>query len=142
MGQIISLTFIKVDSAVYITYQPVSSYNGNVKWKETGAANDLAATGFSVQNLPVKKSSAQVRKRLSVMMPVMEVSSGVNSSGYTAGPKVAFALGCNVDFLLNRRASTAQKLELLTLVARLLGFNGARTDNIINLSLYNDEVLT
>lgn len=142
MGQLTNLSFTKADGTTSVTYGPLSSSNGSVKWKETGAANDFAATVVGLQRLPVKKASAQVRKRVAVLIPIMEVSSGANSSGYTAGPKVAFTIGANLDFLLNRRATAAQKLELLTLVGRLIGFNGANTGNAVIYDIVNDEVIT
>jgi hypothetical protein len=119
MTQAATITFNKSDNATSVSYAVTASQIGKTVWRETGAANLLAATILSAIVLPVKKGSQQLRKRVSIVTPIMETVTGANSSGYTAGPKVAFLIGANIDFTTHLRATEAQNLELMNIIYRL-----------------------
>lgn len=141
MSQISNLSFTKSDGTTSVTYAPVTNNAGITKWRESGAANVLAATTLLAQVLPVKKGSQIMRKRVGAVIPVMEVTSGANASGYTAGPKVAFMIGFNTDFTGHQRATAAQLLELIILAGRVIGFNGVQTGNALVYFVVNDDPL-
>lgn len=74
----------------------------------------LSLRGVSVDSAGVKRAMVTLR------VPVLEVPEGGSSSGYTAPPKIAFALGANIEFILPNRSTTAQRKDVRVLAANLL----------------------
>jgi len=138
MTQAANLTLLKSDGTTTITYTVISSQIGHTIWRESGAANLEAAIKITAQTLPVKRGRKEMRKRVSYLIPVMETATGANSSGYTAGPKVAFAISGNYDFTTNPRATEAQNTEATVLMYRLLASGVTQIWNFLT----KDESIT
>jgi hypothetical protein len=118
MAAIADLVLLLADGTTSVTYKPKLIRNGFVVWRESAVAIESART-ITLQELPVKKGSKQLRMRISFFCPIMEIPAGSTTSGYQAGPKVAFPITWNFDFTTHTRATEAQNEEAVYAITRL-----------------------
>lgn len=120
MTTLANIVTTKADNTTALTFVPIQSNTETTKYRESGAANLLAAIMITLSTLPVKKGSGQLRKRMAVYVPVMETATGQNSSGYTAAPKVAFPIYYNLDQTTSLRATEQQNIEARNVITKVL----------------------
>jgi len=118
MSTFADFTITKADDTTNVTYQAIKAVGDTRWWREVGPSNEESCTVLQLINLPTKRGSKELRKRFTVFLPVMEVVTGNNSSGYSAAPKIAFPIRYNVDGLTTTRATTAQNSEARNLVRK------------------------
>jgi len=88
------------------TFNIVDHNSSLVTWRYDNGAPLSGQPVANIQKLRDDNTSRKVRWR--VVTPVMESIGSQNSQGYTAPPKVAFVNTAIGDFIINKRATTAQ----------------------------------
>jgi len=120
MSSFADFTITLADDTTNVTYKAIKSVGDTRWWREVGPSNEEACTVLQLINLPTKRGSRELRKRFTVFLPVQEVVTGSNSSGYSAAPKLAFPIRYNVDGITNTRATEAQNKEARNLVRKCM----------------------
>lgn len=77
----------------------------------------------SIKLLSIKRDTKQglMKFTLEVAVPVGEVVTGSNSSGYSAAPKVAFVLKGQLTAFLPLRSTSAQRKDLRSFISNAVG---------------------
>lgn len=100
------------------TLNPVAS-NPTALYRE--ATSGLAQIGQVWASIQRTKSSKDLDKvRLILSVPALEAASGVNASGYTAAPKVAYETKADITVFLPTRSTPAQNKDLRIMLSNLL----------------------
>jgi len=120
MSTFADFTITLADDTTSVTYKAIKAVGDTRWWRESGPSNEESCIVLQLINLPTKRGSRELRKRFTVYLPVMEVVTGNNSSGYTAAAKLAFPIRYNVDSITTTRATEAQNKEARNLVRKCL----------------------
>lgn len=105
------------------------SGNGNWNWRESGTTSVLGAAIITITKLKVKGNPSIDKIRVRLYIPALETVTGQNSDGYTAQPRLAYNLTAIQDFVCPRRASEAQRKDLVAYAKNILS-NSQVTDAI------------
>lgn len=116
------------------SFGPIGVDKTQVAWWRYLSDGTVAGYQFLTQFVrkPVPQSDAyKVTYKLSI--PVLEtVSTTGTASGYTAGPKVAYTLIANVEFVLPSRSSLQERKDIRAMTYDLLQ-ESVLTDSVWNL---------
>lgn len=115
------------------TFNPVSHSGSSYVYREAGTTSLLAAAIITLSQLPVKGAGGVEKFRKRIVVPALETATGQNSSGYTAGPKIAYTLQNIEDFIVPSRATLAQRSDI---------FAYSRNLNAVAQTQWSDMVLT
>lgn len=94
---------------------------------------NLPLVGQGTVTLKMKADGALTRVTCVLALPALEVVTGQNSSGYSAGPKVAYSNTIKAEFILPTRGTAQQRKDLRVLLKNLLD-NAQIIDVIENLN--------
>jgi len=124
MPSIADVSILMVDGTTIRTFIPKIIRQGFAQWRESNKPI-LEAALISMSELPVKKGSGQIRKRISFYQPIMETPVNGTSGGYQAGPKLAFPISWNFDWQTHARATEAQNNEARIAALRVFTSSGS-----------------
>jgi len=133
MASIADVYVVAYDNVTNRVFTPKIVRQGIAQWRETSKPV-LEAAVLTLSDLPVKKGSGAIRKRIGFYQPIMETPANANSSGYQAGPKVAFPISWNIDWTTHARASEAQNNEAKKALLEICTFSGTR-------AVFNDAIV-
>jgi len=91
-------------------------------WADT-VANLAASLQATIKILGMKRDvkAGLMKFTIEVQIPVGEVITGSNSSGYSAAPKQAFVLKSQTTFFLPLRSTSAQRKDLRSFTSNIVG---------------------
>jgi len=110
-----------------ITSSPVSLYRDQV------ASLPLVGQATITVSMKLDAGSGLNKVKIVLASPVVETIGTVGSSGYVAGPKVAFVNKVNLDFILPSRGTPQNRQDLRMMLSNLLS-NAQIIDTINNMS--------
>jgi hypothetical protein len=116
-------------------FAPFDHSNDTYQWRETATGSVLSAAVISLAKLKAKVGAGLEKFRLKVYVPVLETVSGVNALGYTAAPRLAYSLQSQSDFICPSRATTQQRVDLVTYTRNLMATSATQIQDAITLGL-------
>lgn len=114
------------------TYNPVSSAPIAL-FRDTVASLPLVGQCTIAVSEKLDSGSGLNKVRVVLNVPVVETIGTVGANGYVAGPKVAFSVKANVDFILPSRSTMQNRKDLRVMLTNLLA-NAQIVDTIDNLA--------
>jgi len=101
------------------TFNPVKS--GPVsQFRENISSLALIGQGTIDTKVVLDSGNGLNKVTLTLTLPALEVSTGSNTQGYTAAPKVGYTNKVSMTFFLPTRGTAAQRTDLRTMARNLL----------------------